>query len=170
MYWQTSRKVTLIYITSSNIWKCPGVIIFKTFAKLVLIYCFNLHFLDEYEVKHLFICLLPLHYSGMPLCRGIWLEEKPLSGNTFEAAGVVWADPWVRTPNPRASIWDTILQPLPAPRWYLPIRVILSVAARFIPNPRRLKKSFLIFHKERISSYPRPGKQELSQERRWIYK
>lgn len=69
------------------------MIIIKTFAKSILIYCFNLHFLDSCEVKCLFTRLLHLHFSGMPLCRGVWLEEKPLTGNTFEAAAVVWADP-----------------------------------------------------------------------------
>lgn len=52
------------------------MIIIKTFAKSILIYCFNLHFLDACEVKCLFTRLLHLHFSGMPLCRGVWLEEN----------------------------------------------------------------------------------------------
>ena len=31
------------------------MIIFKTFAKSVLIYCFNLHFLDGYKANHFFM-------------------------------------------------------------------------------------------------------------------
>ena len=38
------------------------------------------------RVQFLFIYLLHLHFSGMALYRGVWLEEKLLSGKTFEAA------------------------------------------------------------------------------------
>ena len=146
MYWQTSRKVTLIYISSSSIGKCPGTIIFKTFAKSVLTYCFICISLMDVKPT-IFSCFLHLYCSGMPLCRGVRLV-KSLSGNTFEGAGVIWADPWESAPTLGVNIQDTVLQPLPAPRWHLPIRVTLWVSARFIPNPRRPRVLFNVPQRE----------------------
>ena len=34
---------------------------------------------------------------------------KSLSGNTFEGARVIWADPWVSAPTLEVNMQDTVL-------------------------------------------------------------
>lgn len=160
----------LINISSRGIGECPDMIIFKTFAGqywFIVLICPSLM---TCEVQFLFIYLLRLHFSGMALYRGVWLEEKPHSGNTLEAAERCLGQslstmlPWMGTLSSRKLVCsgDTalqltflcppfrgrLLQPVPAPRGHLHNRESPAAPAGIISSLRRIKVLFNIPQRE----------------------